>query len=213
MDVGKRGISRSGDGEDGETANHRATPTVDPNDSDADDQRIIRAEEVKTIAKRRLKLSESLKKGYATVYDQCSREVRDKLKGTDDWESIQKDQLLHELINKIERICVGFDDHKRSSAEDTVSLLTNGQGDRRAIRSELSCIVGDGGGVRRLPRSTSRDDQWDAKRSHVSSKCGETNGGGNNEGRRRRVGGGEGCPGHQWGRQDKIWAAERQASQ
>jgi hypothetical protein len=88
-------------------------PAVDPNDSDADDQRIIRAEEVKTIAKRRLKLSESLKKGYATVYDQCLQEVRDKLEGTDDWESIQKDQSLHELINKIERICVGFDDHKQ----------------------------------------------------------------------------------------------------
>ena len=88
-------------------------PVVDPNDSDADDQRIIRAEEVKTIAKRRLKLSESLKKGYATVYDQCLQEVRDKLEGTDDWESIQKDQSLHELINKIERICVGFDDHKQ----------------------------------------------------------------------------------------------------
>ena len=68
---------------------------------------------MKTIAKRRLKLSESLKKGYATVYDQCSQEVRDKLEGTDDWESIQKDQSLHELINKIERICVGFDDHKQ----------------------------------------------------------------------------------------------------
>ena len=88
-------------------------PTVDPNDSDVDDQRIIRAEEVKTIAKRRLKLSESLKKGYVTVYDQCSREVRDKLKGTDDWESIQKDQLLHKLINKIERICMGFNDHRQ----------------------------------------------------------------------------------------------------
>jgi len=88
-------------------------PAVDPNDFDADNQRIIRAEEVKTIAKRRLKLSESLKKGYATVYDQCSQEVRDKLEGTDNWESIQKDQSLHELINKIERICVGFNDHKQ----------------------------------------------------------------------------------------------------
>ena len=40
---------------------------VDPNASDAEDQKIIRAEEVKTIAKQRLKLEESLKKGYATV--------------------------------------------------------------------------------------------------------------------------------------------------
>ena len=56
---------------------------------------------------------ESLKKGYAMVYDQCSQEVNDKLEGTDDWESTQRDQSLHELINKIERICVGFDDHKQ----------------------------------------------------------------------------------------------------
>ncbi len=41
--------------------------TVDLNAADADDQRIIRGEEVKTIAKRRLKLAESLKKGYAMV--------------------------------------------------------------------------------------------------------------------------------------------------
>ncbi len=45
-------------------------PAVNPNAADADNQKIIRAEEVKTIAKRRLKLAESLKKGYATVYDQ-----------------------------------------------------------------------------------------------------------------------------------------------
>ena len=38
-------------------------PAVNPNDANADNQRIIRAEEVKTIAKRRLKLSKSLKKG------------------------------------------------------------------------------------------------------------------------------------------------------
>jgi hypothetical protein len=39
--------------------------------------------------------------------------VKDYLEGTDDWESIQKNQSLHDLINKIERICVGFDDHKQ----------------------------------------------------------------------------------------------------
>jgi hypothetical protein len=42
-------------------------PVVDPTISyaaEADDQGIIRGEEVKTIAKQRLKLAESLKKGY-----------------------------------------------------------------------------------------------------------------------------------------------------
>jgi hypothetical protein len=42
-------------------------PAIDPNAANADDQKIIRAEEVKTIAKRRLKLAESLKKGCDTV--------------------------------------------------------------------------------------------------------------------------------------------------
>jgi hypothetical protein len=86
---------------------------VDPNALDVADLTIIRAKEVKTIAKRRLKLQDSLKKGYATVYDQCSLEVRDKLEATDNWERTQRNQSLHELIQKIERICVGFDDHKQ----------------------------------------------------------------------------------------------------
>ena len=88
-------------------------PAIDPNAADANNQRIIRAKEVKKIAKRRLKLAESLKKGYPTLYDQCLQEVKDKLEVTDDWASIQRDQPLHELINKIEWICVGFDDHKQ----------------------------------------------------------------------------------------------------
>jgi hypothetical protein len=45
--------------------------------------------------------------------DQCSQEVQDKLELTDNWERTQKEQSLHELIQKIERVCVGFDDHKQ----------------------------------------------------------------------------------------------------
>ena len=55
----------------------------------------------------------SLKKGYGTLYDQCLQEVKDKLKATDNWASIQRDQLLHKLINKIEKICLGFDNYKQ----------------------------------------------------------------------------------------------------
>jgi hypothetical protein len=68
---------------------------------------------VKTIAKRRLKLSDSVKKGFVTVYNQCSQEVKDKLESLEDWEETQKNQSLHKLISKIERICVGFDNHKQ----------------------------------------------------------------------------------------------------
>jgi hypothetical protein len=51
---------------------------VDPNAPDKADLELIRTEMVKSVAKRRQKLEESLKKGYVTVYDQCSQEVRDK---------------------------------------------------------------------------------------------------------------------------------------
>ncbi len=107
---------------------------VDPNAPDAADLNIIRAEEVKTIAKRRLKLQDSLKKGYATVYDQCSQEVRNKLEATDEWERTQRNQSLHKLIQKIERICVGFDDHKQEvfnlvQALKMLFLFTQGEKD------------------------------------------------------------------------------------
>ena len=105
---------------------------MDESAADAEDQKIIRAEEVKTVAKRRLKLGEALKKGYATVYDQCSQEVRDKLESTDDWDKTQKEQSLEELIRKIERICVGFGDHKQEvfnlvQAVKTLYLYTQGE--------------------------------------------------------------------------------------
>ncbi len=88
-------------------------PPIDGNDPNADDLKIVCAEKVKSVAKRRLKLEESLKKRYATVYSQCAEEVRDKLKSSNDWERIQKAQSLHELIAKIEKVCVGFSDYKQ----------------------------------------------------------------------------------------------------
>ena len=81
-------------------------------------------EVVKSVAKRRQKLEESLKKGYATVYDQCSQEVQDKLKATKDWDVVQSEQSLHELIRRIEKICVGFNDHKQSVFNLVQSLKT-----------------------------------------------------------------------------------------
>ncbi len=49
--------------------------TVDPNVPGTEALKIIRDEEVKTIAKRRFKLQDVQKKGYVTVYNQCSQEV------------------------------------------------------------------------------------------------------------------------------------------
>ena len=86
---------------------------VPANDPDAADLTIIRVEVVRAVAKRRINLNQDLNKGFDTVYDQCSQEVRDKLELLDGWEAVQADQSLHELILKIERICVDFDDHKQ----------------------------------------------------------------------------------------------------
>jgi hypothetical protein len=86
---------------------------VDENAPDKDDLNIIRNEEIKSMAKRRQKLGESLMKGFATVYKQCSREVKEKLENTKNWEAIQREQCLHSLIQKIKRICVGFNNHKQ----------------------------------------------------------------------------------------------------
>ncbi len=47
------------------------------------------------------------------MYDQCSQEVQDKLESSDNWERMQKEQSLHELIQKIEWVCVGFDNNKQ----------------------------------------------------------------------------------------------------
>ena len=86
---------------------------MDDADPDAADLKIVHAEEVKSVSKHWQKLEESLKKGYPTVYSQLSKEVRDKLKVSNNWDKNQKAQSLHKLITKVEKICVGFDDHKQ----------------------------------------------------------------------------------------------------
>jgi hypothetical protein len=97
-------------------------PSIDPNAPVAEDLNTIRVEEVKPVAKRRLKLEDTLKKVYAIVYDQCSQEVCDKLKAKEDWERTQKEQSLNELIQKIKGIYVGFDNHKQEMF-DLVQVL------------------------------------------------------------------------------------------
>ena len=47
-------------------------PPVEANAPDKADLDVIRMEGVKSVAQRQQKLKESLKKGYATVYNQCS---------------------------------------------------------------------------------------------------------------------------------------------
>ena len=61
-------------------------------------------------------------------------EVQDKLKAADDWDKKQRDQSLHKLVQKIECICVRFDDHKQEvfnlvQVLKTLFLLTQGEKD------------------------------------------------------------------------------------
>jgi hypothetical protein len=110
----------------------RAVDSIAPDKANLE---IIQAEDVKSVAKRRRNLEESLKKGYATVCNQCSQEVQDKLKTTKDWETVQKEQSLHDLITKIEKICIGFNDHKQlvfnlvQSLKRTLFLYTQAEKD------------------------------------------------------------------------------------
>ena len=85
---------------------------ISEDDPDAVDNEIIRTEEVRAIAKRRANLDIDVKGGFATLYDQCSQDVKDKLETLEGWVDTQAAQSLHEQVKKIERICVGFDDHK-----------------------------------------------------------------------------------------------------
>ena len=88
-------------------------PPVPANDPAADDLIIVREEVLKAVEKRRITLNQDLNKVFTTLYDQCYQEARDKLESSDGWETVQTDQSLHQLILKIERICVGFDNHKQ----------------------------------------------------------------------------------------------------
>ncbi len=86
---------------------------LDPDSPTAADDELIRQELVKAVGKRRMKLLKLLMKAYATVYGQCSNDVKEKLEASRDWERIQSKQSLHKLIQKIKRIFVGFDGHKQ----------------------------------------------------------------------------------------------------
>ncbi len=88
------------------------------------------------ITKCKAKLDSVLKKGYATIWDQCSQEVHNKLEATNDWDWIQREQSLHNLISMIERICVRFDNHKQeifNLVQALKTLFLHTQGGRESV--------------------------------------------------------------------------------
>ncbi len=101
--------------------------------ADADDQNIIQEEAVRAIAKRKAKLDNVPKKGFATVYNQCSLDVRDKLEVSNDWDKTKREQLLHDLISKIKRICIGFNNHKQEVFQALKKPFQYTQMDRKSV--------------------------------------------------------------------------------
>jgi hypothetical protein len=99
-------------------------PPVDASTADVEDQKNIQEEAIRAIAKCKAKLDGMLKKGYATIWDQCSQEVRNKLEASNNWHQIQWEQSLHNLIVKIERICIGFDNYKQEMFNLVQALKT-----------------------------------------------------------------------------------------
>jgi hypothetical protein len=86
------------------------------------DEVLLRSIAVKAVGKQRIQLDKDLKRAYAVVYEQCSQEVKDKLATTDGWEAVEAAQSLHLLINKIQKICVGFDEHEQETFNLVESL-------------------------------------------------------------------------------------------
>ena len=100
------------------------------------DEVILQAQAAKSMGKQRIQLDNDLKRAFAVVYEQCSQEIKDKLATSEGWEAIETNQSMHGLVNKIERLCVGFDDHKQETFNLVQSLKTlylYSQGDKELV--------------------------------------------------------------------------------
>ena len=84
--------------------------TTDAEKANARDDNIFKNVQISAIGKRSIKLEEALNKGFAIVYNQCSEGVKSKLKASANWDQIEANQSLHNLINTIQKNCVGHDD-------------------------------------------------------------------------------------------------------
>ena len=70
------------------------------------------------------------------MYAQCSEGVRDKLKVSKNWLTIKQQQLLHNLVTQVEKICVGFDDHKQdvfNLVQALKTLFLYAQGEKESV--------------------------------------------------------------------------------
>ena len=79
------------------------------------DEIIIRNVEVQGVGKLRSKLKGARKSAFSILYDQCSQEVKDKLRSGQGWDDVEREQTTHELITRIRRIVTGFEEHKQGT--------------------------------------------------------------------------------------------------
>ena len=71
-------------------------PAAVTNDTDKEkaaerDENILRDAMMAAIGKHVVKLQGDIKKGFAIVYDQCSKAVKSRLETTENWETIEDD--------------------------------------------------------------------------------------------------------------------------
>ena len=63
-----------------------------------------------------------------------SRPLR--LKASKDWLAIEQEQSLHDLVTQVEKICVGFDDHKQdvfNLVQALKALFLYAQGEKESV--------------------------------------------------------------------------------
>ena len=70
-------------------------------------------EEIKMIAKRRQSLQDGLRRTFALLLNQCDTTVLRRLKGEDGWEQVEQDRNPVVLVQRLRRVCCGFDTHKQ----------------------------------------------------------------------------------------------------
>ena len=97
----------------------REESTVDlPDALDANasqDEITIRNVEVQGVGKLRSKLKGARKSAFSILYDQCSQEVKDKLRSGQGWDVVECEQTTYNLITRIRKIVTGFEEHKQGS--------------------------------------------------------------------------------------------------
>jgi len=91
--------------------------------------------EIGLIAKRRSNLRDGLSKAYAILWEQCSPSVQGRIKGMDDYPTLEASRDPVDLIKKIHQVCCGADAHRQpiyAMVQTVKALATFFQGNRQS---------------------------------------------------------------------------------